>query len=152
YDAHWKTTDGAHDERVPFAGSSRESAAESLDVERRRAAIAAHLIDRASPALVVYYTQAVDEVSHFEWPSARDLARSPIAAAYEEVDRSLGVLRDRLQPRAIVLASDHGWEFSPHQHERLPRGVLIVADGSLRGFGGTAPVETVAPTVLSLLG
>jgi Type I phosphodiesterase / nucleotide pyrophosphatase len=138
---------------MSFPGGFRQTAAESIDLERRRAAAAGALLARAHPALAVYYTQAVDEISHWNWPSARDdLDRSVIASAYEEIDRSVGELLERFGPAdAVVLASDHGWEFNPYQHERMPHGVLVVADGRSSGFGGTAMVGAVAPTVLALL-
>lgn len=148
YLAHWKTAERAPlTERFPFPGQYRETAVESLEVERRRAAIAGELVVRSPIALAVYYTPVVDETAHWNW---RD--ESTIAAAYEQVDRSIGVLRERFgAPHAVILASDHGWEFNTYEHSRVPHGMLVVADGRVSGFGGTMRAEEVAPTVLSLL-
>ena len=164
YLAHWKISDRApSNERFPFPGQHRDSAAEAMDVDRRRTAIVADLMARTPLELAVYYTSLVDETAHRDWPAASPrrsgvplderFDRSSLAAAYEQVDRAIGVLRDRFgPPHAVVLASDHGWELNAYEHSRVPHGVLVIADGRRAGFGGTMTAEAVAPTVLSLLG
>ena len=163
YHAHWKIAErAASTENYPFPGQYRESAAEAMDVDRRRTAIVADLMARTPLALAVYYTSVVDETAHWDWPAADPRSpapfderfdRSSLAAAYEQVDRTIGLLRDRFgSPHAVILASDHGWELNAYQHSRVPRGVFVISNGRQSGFGGTMAAEAVAPAVLSLLG
>jgi nucleotide-binding universal stress UspA family protein len=149
YRAHWKIAGRPPStERLPFSGQYRSTAREALEVERRRSAIAGGLMSRAPIALGVYYTPVVDETSHWDWPD-----ESSVAAAYEQVDRSIGALRERFgAPHTVVLASDHGWELNAYQHSRVPRGMLVVSGANQSGFGGTMRAGEVSSTVLALLG
>src|SRR5262249_10250889 len=131
YLAHWKTAERApRPERFRFPGRYGETAGESVEVERRGAGIAGDLVVRSPIALAVYYTPVVDETAHWNW---RD--ESTIAAAYEQVDRSIGVLRERFgAPHAVILASDHGGEFNTYEHSPLPPRMLLVAHRPLSGL------------------
>jgi type I phosphodiesterase/nucleotide pyrophosphatase len=152
--AYWRAADGRTSQaRYPIPPSNTSPVTSALlDAERRRQEIVADVLRREPFQLAVYYTAVLDDVSHDSWPAygTRD---SVIDEAYRRVDRDVARVREEFGgPAAVVIASDHGWEYNPYQHSRVPYGVLIVSgDAVTTGFGGTADLRSVAPAVLALL-
>ncbi|MEW6322784.1 MAG: alkaline phosphatase family protein [Acidobacteriota bacterium] len=135
--------------------------------ERARVELAARLFAETRPDLAIYYTHALDSLSHHHWDFrlrdswfggdpqgyvAEPFDGSPIAEGYERLDAALATLVSAFGEGTVVLVSDHGWSFSDYEHFLSPYGVLVIAHTGAAGYGGVADVLSVAPTVLSLLG
>jgi hypothetical protein len=131
--------------------------------EGLRAEIAARAFARERPDIGIYYTHVLDAVGHMIWEPAatpdvgearaertRALTAGRVAAAYRAVDDALKKLADSFGPAAVVVVSDHGWEFNAYAHRTAPLGTAIIAGTGAKGYGGVIPVESVAATVLAL--
>ena len=128
---------------------------EILSTERARARAALETIG-PDQDLAIYYTSVLDWLGHRYWDAVAAMGdsfdRTPVADGYRLVDEVASTMIARFGPRAaVVLISDHGWEFSEYEHFGGPDGVLVVSGTGPTGYGGTAHVLDVAPTVLSLL-
>jgi len=132
--------------------------------EAARAAIAARAFARERPDIGVYYTHVLDAVGHMIWEpaSSRDAAEARaerrralpegrMAMAYRALDDALKAITESFgSPAAVLVVSDHGWDFNVYAHRTAPVGTAIVAGTGTTGYGGAVPVESVAATVLAL--
>jgi arylsulfatase A-like enzyme len=128
---------------------------EIFSTERARARVAIETIG-PDQDLAIYYTSVLDWLGHRHWDAVQGMGdsfdRTPVAAGYRLVDEVASTMIAAFgRPAAVVLISDHGWEFSEYEHFNGPNGVLVVSGAGPTGYGGTAHILDVAPTVLSLL-
>ncbi len=113
---------------------------------------AAHLLRSEEPSLLVVYAAGIDNVSH-------RFAYLPgfVDRYYASIDRLLGPLL-AAAPRgaAIVVVSDHGWEYTGEDfgHGKAPDGIFILnAPGvAPHALSEKPSIYDVAPTVLTLHG
>lgn len=78
-----------------------------------------------------------------------------IRTAYRLQDEWIGRFADALpEDQALVIVSDHGFEFNGTNHAFLPPGVIIAAGGpfACASLIPEADVYDVAPTLLAILG
>ncbi|MFP6610113.1 MAG: alkaline phosphatase family protein [Deltaproteobacteria bacterium] len=123
--------------------------------------------------LLIYVNTLVDRVSHPYWaymrpedyedlpPEKAALYSEAVRDSYRETDRQLGRLLDQVQGEFyVVLASDHGFKSNRNRNHQIGThdfdGIYLVAGpglGKAAGSrGGEVFIESIAPTVLHLLG
>jgi Type I phosphodiesterase / nucleotide pyrophosphatase len=133
----------------------REQAGGEFADDRDNAEIAAGLLQRERPDLGIFYTHVLDTVQHQEWMNTMlddQFDRTRISRAYDLADTIIARLSNSFGSDAsIVVVSDHGWEYSDYEHFTSPFGAVVIAPHERPGYGGTADVLGITPTILSLL-
>lgn len=117
-------------------------------------ASAAHLLQNDPLDLLALFVSGIDNLSH------RSHRRIEIVERwYDYTDRLLGQLLQHADERtAVVIVSDHGWEYAEGPllaHEHGPDGVFLAwGAGVARGvtLSERPRLEDIAPTVQALLG
>jgi len=91
--------------RVASKAAQRQLLREQLELEGRRADLAAHLMGRYPWDLLVVVFTVSDRLQHFLWDD-----RASVESMYAELDRHVGRLVSRLPPDTFVaVLSDHGF-------------------------------------------
>lgn len=125
------------------------------DTDRFAASAAVRILDDYKVEFLALYMWGIDYNSH------RLLKRFPsvIPKYYEYMDYLIGQVIARADDQTtIVMVSDHGWGWRPHEqfsHFHAPPGVLIMHGDGLRAPGELSEsphIMDIAPTILALAG
>jgi predicted AlkP superfamily phosphohydrolase/phosphomutase len=174
------TLASAHTEE-PFSGFHAEDVlSRAYATDRLVAQLAIELDRQLRLDVLMVYMPGIDRVSHFLWgafeppeiypeakrfaPEEREAAARALWSYYEAVDRLVGTLVERMEPRDLVLIlSDHGFEAMTsdefpitggHDSEAARRGVIFARGQGIPASGapGEVSVNDITPTILAWLG
>lgn len=140
-----------------LARDDEETLALNVEIDSRRAHVAASLAGKYKPDLLFIQFPLLDRVGHYVQMAraqGRDHISSLILRGYSTVSALIVFMRQELKPDALMVISDHGWKWRPtDKYYHSKAGVFLgVGDGFMKGkeVRGLRTMD-IAPIIFAVL-